>query len=75
MDNNQSSEQRMRLVFMAIGAINALLGAVIMLVYFGFSPIYFLHLDVPNWIIGMLGVTWFFSGVGVVAFAAMRRHT
>jgi len=72
MDNNQSPEQRIRLIFMSVGAINALLGAAIMLVYFGLLPINISYLGIPNWIIGILGITWFLSGVGVVAFAAMR---
>ena len=34
MNNNQSPEQRLRLIFMSVGAINALLGAAIVLIYF-----------------------------------------
>jgi hypothetical protein len=72
MNNNQSPEQRLRLIFMSVGAINALLGAAIVLIYFGVLPINISYLNIPNWIIGILGATWFLSGVGVVAFAAMR---
>ena len=72
MDNHQTPEQRMRLIFMSVGALNALLGAAILLIYFGLLPIDVLYLDIPNWVIGVLGATWFLSGVGVVAFAAMR---
>jgi hypothetical protein len=72
MDNHQTPEQRMRLIFMSVGALNALLGAAILLIYFGLLPIDVLYLDIPNWVIGVLGATWFLSRVGVVAFAAMR---
>ena len=72
MDNNQSPEQRMRLIFMSAGAINALLGAAITLIYFGLLLIDISYWDIPNWVMGILGATWFLSGVGVVAFAAMR---
>jgi hypothetical protein len=72
MDNNQTPEQRMRLIFMSVGAINALLGAAITLLYFGLLPVENLYLDIPNWVIGILGATWFLSGVGVVAFAGMH---
>jgi len=71
MDNNQTPEQRMRLIFMVVGAINALVGAAIMSIYFGLLPINISYLGVPKWVIGILGATWFLSGVGVVAFAAM----
>ncbi|MEW6240839.1 MAG: hypothetical protein AB1564_08540 [Chloroflexota bacterium] len=72
MDGNPTPDQRMRLIFMSIGAINALIGAAIMLIYFGLLPINISYLNIPNWVVGILGVTWFFSGVGVVAFATMR---
>jgi hypothetical protein len=57
---------------MSVGALNALLGAAIMLIYFGLLPINIPYFNIPNWVIGILGVTWFFSGVGVVALASMR---
>ena len=72
MGHNQTPEQRMHLIFMSVGAINALLGAAILSIYFGLLPINISYLNIPNWIIGILGATWFLSGVGVVAFAAMR---
>ena len=72
MNSNQSPEQRLRLIFMSVGAINALLGAAITLIYFGLLPIDSSSLDIPNWVIGILGATWFLSGVGVVGFAAIR---
>jgi hypothetical protein len=72
MDNNQTPEQRMRLIFMSVGALNALFGAAIILIYFGLLPIELLYLAIPNWVIGTLGATWFLSGVGVVAFATLR---
>ena len=72
MDNNQTPEQRLHLISMSVGALNALLGAAIMLIYFGLLPLEIPYFDIPNWVIGILGITWFLSGVGVVAFAAMR---
>ena len=72
MDNNQTPEQRLRLIFMSVGALNALLGAAITLIYFGLLPIDIPQLDIPNWVIGIIGTTWFLSGVGVVAFAAVH---
>lgn len=71
MDNNPTPEQKFHLI-MSVGALNALVGAAIMLVYFGLLPINVPYFNIPNFIIGILGITWFLSGVGVVAFAAMR---
>jgi hypothetical protein len=72
MNNNQTPEQRMRFVFMSVGAINALIGAAILLIYFGLLPINIPYMDIPNWVVGILGATWLFSGVGVTACAAIR---
>jgi hypothetical protein len=72
MDNNQTPEQRLQLISMSVGALNALLGAAIILIYLGLLPISVPYFSIPHFVIGVLGVTWFLSGVGVVAFAAMR---
>lgn len=72
MDNNQTPEQRLHLIFMSVGTLNALLGTAIMSIYFGLLPVNISYFNIPNWVVGILGVTWFLSGVGVVAFAAMR---
>ena len=72
MDNNQTPEQKLYAMFMSVGALNALLGAAILLIYFDLFPINIPYFNLPNWVIGVLGVTWFFSGVGVVAFTSMR---
>ena len=71
MNNNSTREQKFHLI-MSVGALNALIGAAIMLIYFGLLPINIPSFNVPSWIIGILGITWLLSGVGVVAVAAMR---
>lgn len=58
MDNKQT-------VFMISGAMDALLGAIALLIYFGVIP---LDLDIPRWIIGIVGGILFFSGVAVFTY-------
>jgi hypothetical protein len=72
MNNNQTPEQRLHLIFMSVGTLNVLLGAAIMLIYFGLLPSNISYFNIPNWVVGILGVTWFLSGVGVIVFAALR---
>ena len=72
MNNNHTPEQRMRLIFMSVGALNGPLGAAITLIYLGLLPVDISYLAIPNQVVGILGITWFLSGVGVVAFAGMR---
>ncbi len=54
-----------RTVFMISGAMDALLGAIALLIYFGILPI---DLDIPRWIIGIIGGILFFSGVAVFTY-------
>ena len=70
MNNNLSPEQRMRLIVMSVGAVNALLGAAITLIYLGLLPVNISYLDMPNWVVGIIGASWLLTGVSVVAFAA-----
>ena len=73
MNNHQTPEQKLHLI-MSVGAVNAVVGAAIMLIYFGLLPINIPDFNIPNWVFGILGVTWFLSGVGVVAFAVMHAN-
>jgi hypothetical protein len=72
MANNRTPESSVLLIIMSVGALNALLGTAIVSIYFGLLPINIPYFNVPNWVMGLLGITWFLSGIGVVAFAAMR---
>ena len=74
MDNNLSPEQRMRLIVMSVGAINTLLGAAITLIYFGLLPVNIPYLDIPDWVVGIIGGTWLLTGISVVAFAATHSN-
>lgn len=60
-----------RTVFMISGAMDALLGAIALLIYFGAIP---LDLDIPRWIIGMIGGILFFSGVAVFTYFFTRAE-
>jgi ABC-type branched-subunit amino acid transport system permease subunit len=60
-----------RIVFMISGAIDALLGAVALLIYFNVIPV---DLGVPRWVIGVLGGVLFFSGVAVFTYFFTRSE-
>ncbi len=60
--DNQSTK---RTVFMISGGLDALLGAIALLIYFDVLPI---DLDIPRWIIGVIGGILFFSGVAVFTY-------
>jgi lipid-A-disaccharide synthase-like uncharacterized protein len=54
-----------RTVFMISGAMDSLLGGIVLLIYFGIIPV---DLDIPRWIIGVFGGILFFSGVAVFTY-------
>jgi cbb3-type cytochrome oxidase subunit 1 len=54
-----------RTVFMIAGASDALLGAFALLIYFGIIPI---DLNIPRWIVGVVGGIVFVSGVALFTY-------
>jgi hypothetical protein len=61
MDNQNTK----RTVFMISGTMDALLGGIALLIYFGVIPV---DLGIPNIIIGIIGGILFFSGVAVFTY-------
>jgi hypothetical protein len=54
-----------RVIFMISGAMDSILGAVALLIYF---DVLLLDLDIPRWILGLVGALLFFSGIMVFAY-------
>ena len=61
-----------RIVFMISGAIDALLGGVALLIYFGVISV---DLDIPNILIGIIGGILFFSGVAMFTYFFTRTDS
>ncbi len=64
----KSPQAQKRMMLMAAGAIDALLGGVTLLVYFRILPVDISGWDIPRWLLGLLGAVWFFSGLGVFTY-------
>lgn len=58
-----------RTIFMISGGMDALLGAIALMMYFGIIPV---DLDIPGWIIGVFGGVLFFSGLGIFTYFFTR---
>ena len=74
MQNNLTPEESMRLIVMSVGAINALLGTAMLLIYMGLMPVNISYLEIPNRVVGIIGATWLLTGISVVAFAVTSRN-
>ena len=72
MDNNNRSTISKRTVFIIVSLIDALLGGVILLIYFGFLPVDLPSLGIPRWIVGVVGAIWFMSALGFLAYQVTK---
>ena len=64
--------RKTRFVFMLASAVDILLGAVALLIYFGILPVDITNWDIPGWIFGFVGGVLFFSGIGIFSYFSIR---
>jgi hypothetical protein len=69
--NNPPNRTR-RLAFMISGAIDALIGAVLLLIGFGLLPIDVTNYGFANWHVILLGAVMFILGAGTFAYNLSR---
>jgi hypothetical protein len=67
---NEGPNKRTMLIF--VGMLDALLGGIVLLIYFGFFPIDIANWGIPRWLVGAVGGVWFFSALAVVAYQLMK---
>jgi hypothetical protein len=72
MDNNNPSTISKRTVFIIVGLTDALLGGIILLIYFGFLPVDLSGFGIPRWIVGVVGALWFMSALGFLAYQVTK---
>lgn len=68
MDGKQAG----RIVLMISSAIDSLLGAIVLLLYFGILPFDISSWGIPRWIIGAVGAVLFFSGIIIFTYISTR---
>ena len=70
----QSPQKRKRLIMFSVGLIDSMLGGIVLLIYFGILPFDISGFGIPNWVIGLLGGIWFFSGLGVLTYQLTKTQ-
>ncbi|GJQ34796.1 MAG: hypothetical protein JETCAE01_08060 [Anaerolineaceae bacterium] len=61
-----------RTALLIASGMDILIGALGLLLYFGFIPLDIDGLGIPRWIAGMVGAALFFSGLAVFAYNFSR---
>ena len=71
MDNNSPSRAR-RIAFLLSGGIDAVIGAILLLIGFGILPIDVTQYGVKDWHVNLLGAVMFLLGAGTFAYNLSR---
>jgi hypothetical protein len=69
---NQPPNRARRIAFLLSGGIDALIGAVLLLIGFGFLPVDVTHYGVQTWQVNLLGGVMFVLGAGTFAYNVSR---
>ena len=69
---NQPPNRARRIAFMLSGGIDALIGAILLLIGFGLLPIDVAQYGVQNWHVNLLGSLMFLLGAGIFAYNFSR---
>ena len=70
--NNIPPGKARRIVFMLSGAIDALIGGILLLIGFGVLPVNVSQYGVQNWHVNLLGGAMFFLGAVTFAYNLSR---
>lgn len=68
----QAPNRTRRIAFMISGAIDALIGAILLLIGFGLLPIEVTDYGFESWHVNLLGAVMFILGVGTFAYNFSR---
>lgn len=61
-----------RMILIMVSAVDAVLGGIVLLIYFGLLPIDISSWGIPRWIIGVIGGVWFLSAIGLLVYQLTR---
>lgn len=55
-----------------VSAFDAILGAIVLLIYFGLFPVDISGWGIPRWVIGVVGGAWLLSALAILAYQLTR---
>lgn len=69
------SQPNKRTILIIVSAIDAVLGSIVLLIYFGFLPIDISGWGIPRWVIGLVGGVWFLSSIAILMYQLTKTNT
>jgi len=57
-----------RKVLILASVIDAVLGGMVLLIYFGFLPVDISSWGIPRWVVGLVGGVWFAGALAVLVY-------
>jgi len=67
-----NSQLNKRTILIIMGATDALLSGIVLLIYFGLLPIDISNWGIPRWIIGLVGGIWFLASIAVLVYQVTK---
>lgn len=68
------SQPGKRSMLIIVSAIDAVLGGIVLLIYFGFFPVDISSWGIPRWVVGILGGVWFLSAIAVLLYQLTKTN-
>jgi hypothetical protein len=67
-----NSQLKKRTILIIVGATDAVLSGIVLLIYFGLLPVDITGWGIPRWVIGVVGGIWFLSAIGLLVYQVTR---
>lgn len=62
------SQPNKRTILILVSAVDAVLGGIVLMIYFGFLPVDISSWGLPRWVIGAAGGVWFLSAIAILLY-------
>jgi len=69
-----NSQLSKRTLLIIVSAVDVFLSGVVLLIYFNFLPVDISSLNVPRWVVGLVGGLWFFIALAILTYQLTRTH-
>ena len=69
-----NNKQNKRTILIIASGIDAVLGGIVVLIYFNILPIDISSWGIPRWVIGVVGGIWFVTAIAVLMYQLTKTE-